>query len=81
MANTKLRKAIRSDVMDELAFISAATDHYSCAQRQKASNLMHALYGTEWEPAEEIKKVVDIYEGHHIEIPKYPIRREKQGVN
>ena len=80
MANKKLRKAIRSDVMDELMFISGDHAHYTMGQRQTARTLLHALDNTVWEPEVEIKKVIDILDGHHVEAPKYPVR-ERAKVN
>jgi len=65
------RKAIRKDVLDELTFIIGANQHYTVAQREHARKLLHALDGTDWKPEEEIQKVVDILDGHNIDIPKY----------
>ena len=76
--NKPKRKAKRSDVMDELAFIETSKDYYSVSQRHKASQLTSALRNTEWEPQEEIKRVIDILDGHHIDIPQYD--RQKAGA-
>lgn len=70
MANSKPRKAIRSDVLDELDFIAGDAVHYTCGQRQKASNLMHVLKKIDFDPTEQIANVINIYGNHDFEMPK-----------
>lgn len=74
-----LRKAIASDVINELEFITDMRNNYKVSQRQTATLLLKAYRGTEWDPQIEIQKVIDILDHRHVEIPKLPKIRKKVG--
>lgn len=71
------RKANRSDVIDELRFISNPPNNYSVTKRDWATKLRLALEDFEFEPEVEILNVIDILNGHAIVIPRY-VKKLKQ---
>lgn len=73
------RRAIVSDVIDELVFISDMRNNYKVSQRQTAERLLQAYKGTQWDPEVEIHKVIDVLNNRHVEIPKLPKVRKKVG--
>ncbi len=64
-----MRKVNRDDVLDELKFITNPTNKYRVSQRDIAMRLRLALEDHEFNPEEEIKKVIDILDGHDVTIP------------
>jgi hypothetical protein len=74
-----MRACKRSDVLDELLFISKDVigTTYTQAKRKAAAQLYNALEDTEWLASEEIQRVIDILDNHEIEIPSYPKRKIK----
>lgn len=71
------REAIASDVLDELEFITDVRNNYKMSQRQTANLLLQAYRGTVWNPSEEIRRVIDLLDNKHVEIPKLPKKRTK----
>lgn len=65
------KKAIRSDVLDQLEFMMNADNGYTLSQREQASKLYYALRNEEWVPSEMFLLVIAILDNHHIQIPEF----------
>lgn len=64
----KRTKAIRKDVMDELNYIIKQSGLYSLAKREWAQKLRDVLGGVVFDPEVEYLKVIDIHNGHAIDV-------------
>ena len=65
----KKRAAKRTDVLEELAFISKLENGYTVAQRNAARRLYDALVRCDFDAEEQIQNVVAIHEKHDVVVP------------